>query len=71
MSDLTSELFKGIRPSVAEIRLFGTRVADMNDTQCRLALMWLLSNMATAIPTAEATNGDGKVTPIKGKGEVK
>lgn len=60
--DLSSQLFAGIKPSVAEIRLFGTRVQDMNDTQCRLALMWLLSNMPAAAPAAEASNdaGDAK-----------
>lgn len=45
MADLTSKLLAGIKPGIADLYIYHTRIADMNDAQCRLALMWLLSNM--------------------------
>lgn len=44
MSDLTSKLLAGIKPGVDQLKIYDTRIADMNDAQCRLALLWFLAN---------------------------
>lgn len=56
MTDLTAKLITGIKQGTDQIRIYETRIADMNDAQCRLALMWVLSNMDLAKPATDETN---------------